>query len=191
MRFMGVRRAMITVALTVLPALTGCGALGLGDPAASASAEASTGPGDSWVVVEEGQATASPTPARRTASPTASSGLPTTSPTPGCPDDRTGGTVLIPVTVTVGPRSLTATWPRQRDSTYRIAAVPQGLVGGIQPAVVWQPVAAGSGCSVTATIRGLKSGKPYIVWLDAPGTGFEPDGSPHPYSGRSGVVYPR
>ena len=188
---MGVRRAMIIVALAVLPALAGCGALGLGDPASSASAEPSTAPGGSWVVVQEGQATASPTPARRTASPTPSSGFLTISPSPGCPADWTGGTVLIPVTVTVGPGSLTVTWPRQRDSTYRIAAVPQGLVGGIQPAVVWQPVAAGSGCSVTATIRGLKSGKPYIVWLDAPGTGFDPDGSPHPYSGRSGVVYPR
>jgi hypothetical protein len=188
---MGGRRAMITVALAVLPALAGCGALGLGDPAAPASAEPSTRPGDSWVVVQEGRATASPTPARLTASPTTSTGLPPVSPVPGCPADWTGGTVLIPVTVTVGAGSLTATWPQQRGSTYRIAAVPQGLVAGSQPAVVWQPVAAGSGCSVTATIRGLRSGKPYILWLDAQGTGFEPDGSPHPYSGRSGVVYPR
>ncbi len=188
---MGMRLATTTVALAVLPALTGCGALGLGDPDSPATAEPATGPGDSWVVVEEGQGTASPTPARLTASPTASTGFPPLSPAPGCPADTTGGTVLIPVTVTVGPGSLTATWPRQYESTYRIAAVPQGLVAGSQPAVVWQPVAAGSGCSVTATIRGLKSGKPYIIWLDAPGTGFEPDGSPHPYSGRSGVVYPR
>jgi hypothetical protein len=36
----------------------------------------------------------------------------------------------------------------------------------------------------------LRSGAPYVVWLDAPGTGAERDGGRHPTSGRSGVVYP-
>ena len=49
---------------------------------------------------------------------------------------------------------------------------------------------AGAGCTVTATITGLKAGTPYVVWLDAPNTGYERDGTRHPYSGRSGVVYP-
>ena len=68
--------------------------------------------------------------------------------------------------------------------------MPQPLRAGPQPAYQWQNIAPGSGCTMTATIAGLTSGKPYIVWLDAPNTGYERDGSRHPYSGRSGVVYP-
>jgi hypothetical protein len=99
---------------------------------------------------------------------------------------------MIPVTVTVGVRSLTATWPRQRRSNYNIAAVPQKLVGGVQPAVVWRPVVADtSGCTVTTTVTGLISGRAYIIWLDAPNAGFDRDGTRYPYSGRSGVVYPK
>jgi hypothetical protein len=44
---------------------------------------------------------------------------------------------------------------------------------------------------VSATITGLTSGAAYIVWLDAPNTGRERDGTRHLYSGRSGVVYPQ
>ena len=74
------------------------------------------------------------------------------------------------MTVVPGAGSLTVTWPRQYDSNYRLTAVPQPLVSGTQPAHTWQNVAAGTGCTVTATISGLKSGKPYVVWLDAPNT---------------------
>jgi hypothetical protein len=85
---------------------------------------------------------------------------------------------------------LTVTWPRQYDSDYRITAVPQPLVSGAQPAHTWTDVPAGTGCTVTTTITGLDSGKPYVVWLDAPNTGYERDGTRHPYTGESGVVYP-
>ena len=52
-------------------------------------------------------------------------------------------------------------------------------------------MAAGTGCTVRATITGLDPGKAYIVWLDAPNTGHERDGTRHLYSGRSGIVFPR
>jgi hypothetical protein len=65
------------------------------------------------------------------------------------------------------------------------------LVAGAQPAYAWQPVPAGTGCTVTATITGLAGGSPYVVWLDAPNTGYQQDGTRHPYSGRSGVVFPK
>ena len=68
--------------------------------------------------------------------------------------------------------------------------MPQPLVPAASPRTPGQNVAAGTGCTVTATITGLKSGKPYVVWLDAPNTGYERDGTRHPYSGKSGVVYP-
>jgi hypothetical protein len=183
-------RWMLLLALPL--ALSGCGPLGPGG-SATPSPSASPGPGSGagWVVVTKG-------------SPTPSAGLPhaTGSPSPALPPvsflpvDRscTPGwdlaAVQIPLTVTPGAGKLTVSWPRQWDSGYRITAVPQPLVSGYQPTTTWQTVPAGTGCTVTATITGLTSGKPYIVWLDAPGTGAERDGSRHPYSGSSGVVYP-
>jgi hypothetical protein len=109
---------------------------------------------------------------------------------PGCARSWQVDEVLIPITVTPGKGSLTMTWPRQFDSDYQVTAVPQPLVAGNQPAHAWQNVAPGTGCTVSATITGLKSGTPYVVWLEAPNTGYQRDGTPHPYSGRSGVVYP-
>jgi hypothetical protein len=190
MQLNGVRHAAILIALAVPLPLAGCGALGLGSAAPSPSA-AATRPGNSWVIVQGGTVVASATPTRGTASPSATPGLHLGSAAPGCPADWSGDAVDIPLTVTVGTGSVTVTWPRQRDSSYRITAVPQNLVAGGQPAPVWTPVAAGSGCTVTSTIRGLTSGKPYIVWLDAPAAGFQLDGTANPRSGRSAVVYPR
>ena len=93
--------------------------------------------------------------------------------------------------VVAGVGKLVVTWPRQFNSDYRITAVKQPLKAGKQPAYPWQSVPAGSGCMITATISGLKKGVPYVVWLDAPNTGADRDGTRHPYSGRSGVVYPQ
>jgi hypothetical protein len=63
-------------------------------------------------------------------------------------------------------------------------------VTGAQPEPTWQDVKAGANCTVTATITGLISGDPYIVWLDAPNSPRKVDGSRSLYSGKSGVVKP-
>jgi hypothetical protein len=190
MRLRGV--AISATAGLLAAALAGCSALGFGsDPEPTTPSQPPSG--DSWLVVQEGEAvpSASPTVGRRRATPVAT--LPLNSAGPSCPHDFSAqGAVMIPLSVTVGVRSLTATWPRQRESNYTIAAVPQKLVGGVQPPVRWQPVAAAtSGCTVTATVSGLLSGQAYIVWLDAPNPGFDRDGTRYRYSGRSGVVYPK
>ncbi|MFI7602693.1 hypothetical protein [Actinoplanes sp. NPDC049681] len=174
-------------------AVGGCGVLGLGSagtPGASASATPAGGP--NWIVVASGSATptpkigysGSPSPALPPVSflPTAPS---------DCPDDWTVEPILIPLEVKPGVGKLTVTWPRQYDSDYRITAVKQPLKAGSQPPYTWQSVPPATGCTVTATITGLASGVPYVVWLDAPHTGHERDGSRHPYSGRSDVVYPQ
>jgi hypothetical protein len=145
------------------------------------------------MLVEAGRATPSPTPASGRAvspSPDVTASLP--SPDPSCTKlwPRTEK-VMIPVEVTPGSGSLKVEWPTLYDSDYRVTAVPQALVSGAQPEPVWRTVAAGTGCTVTTTITGLQSGAAYIVWLDAPNTGREVDGTRHLYSGRSGVVYPR
>ena len=65
---------------------------------------------------------------------------------PECAKSWTVDPVLIPMQVTPGNGSFTVTWPRQYDSDYRIAAVPQPLVAGSQPAVApgrtWRPAPA-------------------------------------------------
>jgi hypothetical protein len=171
--------------------LGGCAALGLGGDEAGDSSAGSRN-GKQWIVVDQGKATPAPsgTVGKPSATPTVSLSAP--SPDPSCTKvwPRTEP-VMIPVEVTPGSGSLTVEWPTQYDSNYRVTAVLQGVVAGAQPEPVWQDVPAGTGCSVSTTITGLTSGAAYIVWLDAPNTGRERDGTRHLYSGRSGVVYPQ
>jgi hypothetical protein len=181
--------------LLALPiALGGCGVLGLGSPAGTPGSGTTATPaaGSDWIVVETGSPTPSPVPSlggsRSPVLPPVSF-LP--NPPPGCAKNWIVNPPLIPIEVVPGAGRFTVTWPRQYNSSYRITAVKQPLISGNQPAYTWQNVPAGTGCTVTATITGLKSGVPYVVWLDAPDTGYERDGTRHPYSGRSGVVYPK
>jgi hypothetical protein len=187
---MRLRIAVTVAALLVAPALGGCGVLGSPKPAVtSATPEPVAGPG--WLVSTTGSATASPPAARgigtRTPMLPPVSFLPVD---PECAKSFTVESPLIPMTIVPGKRSLTATWPRQYDSDYRITAIPQPLKSGAQDAYTWKNVPAATGCTVTATISGLTSGQAYVVWLDAPNTGYQPDGTRHPYSGKSDVVFP-
>ena len=59
-----------------------------------------------------------------------------------------------------------------------------------RPKATWKTVTVTNGCTGSATITGLTSGAPYIVWLDAPNTPHKLDGSRDLYSGRSGIVNP-
>ena len=188
----GMRLRKILLPLLALPiAVGGCGLLGLDSSTANPGSAASATPGSNWIVVATGSATPSPVPSpggSRTPVLPPASFLPVV---PGCAKDWIVNPPLIPIEVVPGAGKLTVTWPRQYDSGYRITAVKQPLISGRQPDYAWQDVPAGTGCTVTATISGLKKGMPYVVWLDAPNTGHELDGARHPYSGRSGVVYPK
>ncbi|GAA1590526.1 hypothetical protein [Actinoplanes couchii] len=174
-------------------ALGGCAALGLsgGGTGDSGGAGTTATMGKPWIMVDQGSPTPSPSATgagKATASPSASVATP--SPDPSCTKrwPRTDWRVFIPVEVTVGTGSVKVEWPRQYDSNYRVAAVPQRLVSGAQPEPTWKAVGAGTGCTVSTTITGLTPGAPYIVWLDAPNTGRDLDGTRHLYSGRSGVI---
>ena len=105
----------------------------------------------------------------------------------GWPDS---GEVLIPMNITPIAGGFKVEWPSQYGSYYRLTAVPQGLVSGAQPTPSWQTVPVAKGCTTTATIAGLTSGQPYIIWLDAPDTPRDVDGTRSLYSGKSGVVKP-
>ncbi|MEV4344303.1 hypothetical protein AB0J83_07490 [Actinoplanes sp. NPDC049596] len=175
--------------LAVLPLLllaAGCGKSG------SPTAEPSAAPGEPWVRVESGSRTPSLSTAY-TGSPKPAlppvSFLPTsTACAIGWPD---ADQVLIPMVVTPGAGSFSVQWPNRFGHTYRITAVPQEIVSGSQPDPVWQTVTTGAECNASATISGLASGKPYVVWLDAPDTPRGTDGSRSLYSGKSGVVRPK
>jgi hypothetical protein len=190
MRFLTPVSLLLAAALAAggCSVLTGGGSTS-GTPGASASAGAK---GEGWSLYAPG----SPTPsAKPSSSGSRKPALPPVSflpvdPDGACPYEWTVAPVEIPLQVTPGKGSLTVKWQRQYDSDYRITAVRQPLISGNQPGYTWQAVATPPGCWVTATITGLESGIPYIVWLDAPHTGYDSDGTRHPYSGRSGVVYP-
>jgi hypothetical protein len=176
-------------ALAVPLALGGCGALGLGSAPPSPSPSPPPGAAP-WLVVATGSVTPSPGASYGWSPGPALPSVSFLSAAPGCPGQAGVDPVLIPLTVTPGRGSLTVAWPHLYGPDYRIAAVPQLLVAGGQPAPSWRTVPGGTGCTVTTTISGLSSGKPYVVWLDAPHSGYLRDGARHTYSGRSGVVYP-
>jgi hypothetical protein len=169
--------------------LSGCGASG-GVAGASASAGVTPSPAAPWLI----DVSANPAPSLgNPVSLRPSSGLPwsplpsaTTCGIPWPTDER----VLIPLIVTPGAGSLKVQWPSWYGPNYRVAAVDQKLVTGTQPAPTWVNVTAGTGCTVTATLTGLISGNPYVVWLDAPNTPRRLDNSRSLYSGRSAVVRP-
>ncbi len=185
------RLRKLLLPLLALPiALGGCGVLGSSTAGPGAAASATANPGDNWLVVVSGSVTPSPVPSAPGSRPPLLPPVSFLPVHPGCAKDWTVSPPLIPIEVVPGPGKLTVTWPRQYNSAYRITAVKQPLIAGNQPDNKWQSVPAGTGCTVTATISGLKKGVPYVVWLDAPNTGHERDGTRHPYSGRSGVVYP-
>ena len=170
-----------------LPLLLGA----CGGGAATSAVPLVGSPATPWVVIASGSATPSPTPS---VAASYAGGLPAVSFLPtssacamGFPQD---GLVLIPMVVTPQKGALQVQWPAQYGSTYRVTAVDQQLVVGTQPPPTWQTVSVGGGCTGTATISGLKSGGAYIVWLDAPDSGRNIDGSRRLRSGKSGVVRP-
>ncbi|MFF5080589.1 hypothetical protein ACFY36_26350 [Actinoplanes sp. NPDC000266] len=151
-----------------------------------------TAPAEPWVRVSSGSRTPSPV-VTYTGSPRP--GLPPVSFLPtstacaiGWPD---ADQVLIPMIVTPGAGSFSVQWPNRFGHRYRITAVPQEIVSGAQPDPVWQTITTGAECNASATISGLQSGKPYIIWLDAPDTPRAVDGSRSLYSGKTGVVRPK
>jgi hypothetical protein len=191
------RKTVLAVMALLVPALlSGCAALGF-DMSMTPNPESSSSAGGpvsdaGWIVGAPGSPTPSPTPTTGKGK-YAGASLPPVQFLPmdngSCPKSYTAEPVLIPMTITPGKGSLSVSWPRQYRSNYRITAVPQPLVSGKQADPVWQDVAPAGGCTVTATITGLTKGTPYVVWLDAPNTGYWKDGTRHTYAGESGVVY--
>jgi hypothetical protein len=183
------RGRAFVLALAALPLGTaGCG--GSPTPTAASSPTPTSGP---WVLFQSGSATPAPLGSYFTGTPPAA--LPSVTFLSASSECAFGwpdvGQVLIPMNITPIGGGFKAEWPSAYGSYYRIAAVPQGVVAGPQPTPAWQTVPRGPGCTTSATITGLTSGKPYIIWLDAPDTPRRIDGSRSLYHGKSGVLIAR
>jgi hypothetical protein len=183
------RGRAFVLAMAALPlGLAGCG--GATTPNTASSPTPTSGP---WVLFQSGNPTPPPFGSYFTGTPPP--GLPSVSflsTSSACAFAWPNvGEVLIPMNITPITGGFKVQWPSVYGSYYRIAAVRQGVVAGPQPTPTWQTVPRGSGCTTSATITGLTSGKPYIIWLDAPDTPRQLDGSRSLYSGKSGVVRPQ
>jgi hypothetical protein len=180
------RLVRLALAISVL---AGCASGATSTPETSATT-AKTIP-EPWVVVQPGNATATASTTKggspKPALPPVSY-LPTTS---ACAIAwPQADLVLIPMIVTPIAGGFQVRWPASYGPSYRLTAVHQGLISGAQPEPTWQTVPAGAGCTVSATIKGLISGDPYIIWLDAPDTPTRTDGSRSLRSGKTAVVKP-
>ncbi|MCU7729712.1 hypothetical protein ODJ79_38850 [Actinoplanes sp. KI2] len=184
------RGRAFVLALAALPfGLTACGS-GSTTTATGTATVTPTPTNGPWVRYQSGNPTAPPGGSYFTGTPPPA--LPSVSflsMGSGCAVDWPDtGQVFIPMNITPITGGFKVEWPSAYGSYYRLAAVRQLVVAGPQPSPSWQTVPAGTGCTTTATITGLTSGAPYIVWLDAPDTPRRIDGSRSLYSGRSGVL---
>jgi hypothetical protein len=175
--------------------LAGCGS---GDKASTAEDESG---GKSWVVVETGNPTGSPTPSRFTGtrSPFPSGFLPLPTNTPKatatgtftCPPVK--GNVINGADVKAGTTSGAVTWydPATSDIVeYRVTAISQDSKPGIQRDIGWTVVTPGATCGYrTATVTGLDRQTRYVFSVDMVTKGLEgSDGTVAKTVARSGVV---
>jgi len=198
---MRTRRPWVLLGLVVaLLSTAGCEMLGLTDPAPGAT-ESAPGAGQSWVLVEQGRATASPSPRvgpslspspwppRRKTPPPAATANP--GPSGNCAGQLRMG-AINGLDVEPAPGRATVSWFSVGDPglrSYRLAAVAQRLVAGAQPEPRVQTIEAGAGCrEMTATVTGLDSGAPYVFSLDAVTASRNSDGTRSATVARSQVV---
>ena len=170
----------------------------LGDNAAAGAAPGDEG--ESWIVVDQGRRVASASP-RPAGSPSPSPSFtfapqatPTAAPSPtgACEGVLTFGQIAG-LTVEAGAGTATVSWFNPGDPDlveYKLTAIPQVLVTGQQPELVWETVAPGAPCrTLTATVTGLDRNAPYMFSVDAVSKAYNSDGNRTVTVARSGVTY--
>ncbi|GAA0423400.1 hypothetical protein Aca07nite_23300 [Actinoplanes capillaceus] len=173
---LGFRKSAVALSAVVLPLLiAGCSA---SSGKRAGEDETTSGVGTSWILVDQGQATPSPSTTPGTASPTPSATLPplpTASPsasgsaTPSC-TPRNHSTPIEGLAVTPSSTSAVVTWYHPGGSNivdYRVTAISQDLVSGVQPEIGWTRSAPAKCGEVSATVTGLQPKSHYVFSVDA------------------------
>ncbi|GGM97270.1 hypothetical protein FHR83_000171 [Actinoplanes campanulatus] len=173
---LGYRKSAVALSTVVLPLLiAGCSA---SSGKRAGADETTSGVGTSWILVDQGQATPAPSTTPGTASPTPSATLPplpTASPsasgsaTPGC-TPRNHSTPIEGLAVTPSSTSAVVTWYHPGGSNivdYRVTAISQDLVSGVQPEIGWTRSAPAKCGEVSATVTGLQPKSHYVFSVDA------------------------
>ena len=173
-----------------------------GDVGGGATAKAEpAGGGQTWIVVDQGRTLASPSTSSPS-SPGPSPSAPVTAP-PAAPNPLPSGTPTCaggdldygqPAGLSVDPEAGAATvsWYHPGDPDlveYKLTAMPQVLITGLQPDLRWETVEPGAPCrTITARITGLNPDAPYVFSLDAVSKAYNADGNRTVTIARSTVV---
>ncbi|MDI6101533.1 fibronectin type III domain-containing protein [Actinoplanes sp. NEAU-A12] len=192
---LGYRKSAVALSAVVLPLLlAGCSS------SSGSVREETVDAGRSWIVVDEGAATPSPTTTFGTASPTPETTLPplptgsspTGMPATTCtPMQRI--TAINGLAVEPGSTSAVVTWYHPGGDNivdYRVTAISQDLVVGAQKEIGWTRSAPDKCGDVSATVTGLDPQTPYVFSVDVVMTRSNPslDGIYTETIARSGVV---
>ncbi|GIE33109.1 hypothetical protein Ait01nite_061540 [Actinoplanes italicus] len=195
---LGFRKSAVALSAVVLPLLlTGCSS----SSSSSAGGEETAGTGRNWVVVDEGNPTASPEVTFGTAAPTPSITLPPL-PTGSVPPAATPSSTCTPMqriktinglAVDPGSTDAVVTWYHPGGGNivdYRITAVSQNLVVGLQKESEWTQSVPDKCGDVSATVTGLEPGTPYIFTVDVvmKRANFSLEGTYTQTVARSGVI---
>ncbi|GGN61816.1 hypothetical protein GCM10010112_19320 [Actinoplanes lobatus] len=174
---LGYRKSAVALSAVVLPLLiAGCSSWSSAER--NGADETTSAGGTSWILVDQGQATPSPSTTPGTASPTPSvtlPPLPTASPSasgsanPTC-TPRKHSTPIEGLAVTPSSTSAVVTWYHPGGSNivdYRVTAISQDLVSGVQPEIGWTRSAPAKCGDVSATVPGLQPNSHYVFSVDA------------------------
>jgi hypothetical protein len=193
---LGFRKSAVALSAVVLPLLlTGCYS-----SSSTPAEEESAAAGRNWVVVDEGDPTASPEVTFGTASPAPSLTLPL--PTGSVPPAGTPSSTCTPVqrittinglAVDPGSDAAVVTWYHPGGGNivdYRVTAVSQNLQVGLQKESEWTRSVPEKCGDVSITVTGLEPKTPYIFTVDVvmKRANFSLEGNYTRTIARSGVV---
>lgn len=195
------RRSRLVLMLVPL-LLGGCKAVpgwATTEPSDTPTGTAASGP--SWTMVSRGKPTPtaplrarpSPTPSATRAAAPRPTPAPTTMPSGDCAGTAMRAGVINGLTVTERSGTASVRWFNVGGANvvaYRLTAIPQTLVSGRQPDLVWRTITPAQPCTdMSASMTGLERNAPYVMSLEVVLGHSTLDGTRSATVGRSGVFY--
>jgi hypothetical protein len=196
------RRRQWAVLASVPLLLSGCGVLGLSAPGGSGGSPATSPTAPSWIVVDQGSASPSPTPSAGAGRPTpaATAGFlplrpaaPAGTPSVSCSANTFNFSKIDAADVVPATTTAVVTWYNVGGfnlKQFRLTAISQDLVGGKQRDVGFTVVAPTTPCGrMSATVTGLDRKTGYVFSVDAVVYRKSGDGTRAATVARSHVIY--